>query len=163
MKHALVMMALLASATVLEAQSGPNADCSRARQVAVGSERRVPADSAAGALDFSAIDSREKAEELFRRGRLEKVFLFPLELGGADIPPNTLYVPAGVVALKAGIENDFVRPLMEKEEVTRYSARPEYQGDSFIPIAITIRAYDPGEFTCTINIWGEALVKEERS
>jgi hypothetical protein len=32
--------------------------------------------------DFSEIDSREKAEALFRRGNLEKLFLMPLEFGG---------------------------------------------------------------------------------
>jgi hypothetical protein len=36
--------------------------------------------------DFSAIDSQAKAEELFRRGDLEKLFLMPLEFGGQDIP-----------------------------------------------------------------------------
>lgn len=52
--------------------------------------------------DFSAIDSREKAEELFRRGEMEKLFLMPLEFGGTDDPRNTLYVPAGIAAAKAG-------------------------------------------------------------
>ena len=34
--------------------------------------------------DFSAIDSRAKAVELFERGDLEKLFLMPLEFGGVD-------------------------------------------------------------------------------
>ena len=39
-------------------------------------------------------------------------------------------------------------------------AIPEYQGNSFIPIAIKIVASNPGEFSTTINIWGEALTRE---
>jgi hypothetical protein len=38
---------------------------------------------------------------------------------------------------------------------------PEYQGKSFIPIAIKIVASDPGEFSTTINIWGEALARDK--
>ena len=159
MKHAWLAMILLVSATALQAQAGPSADCSRVPRAATGSERRMAVDSAVGAADFSAIDSREKAEELFRRGGLEKLLLFPPDFGGEDVPPNTLYVPAGVAALKARIENDVIGPMADKDEITQYSARPEYQGRSFIPIAITIRAYDPGEFTCTINIWGDALAR----
>src|SRR5262245_57439823 len=45
--------------------------------------------------DFSGIDSQAKAEELFRRGDLEKMFLMPLAFGGEDIPDNILYVPVG--------------------------------------------------------------------
>jgi len=155
MKHVWLTMALLVPATALQAQAGPTADCSRVPQVA-GSERQVANDSTVGTLDFSAIDSREKAEELFRRGGLEKVFLFPLDFGGEDIAPNILYVPVGVAALKARIENEVIGPMADKGEVNQYSARPEYQGRSLIPTAITIRAHDPGEFTCTIPIWGGA-------
>ncbi|MFL5384941.1 MAG: hypothetical protein ACJ8GN_20675 [Longimicrobiaceae bacterium] len=155
MKHVWLMMALLAPATALQTQAGPSADCSRVQQVA-GSDGRMTNDSTVGTRDFSAIDSREKAEELFRRGGLEKAFLFPLDFGGEDIAPNILYVPIGVAALKARIENEVIGPMVDKGEVTQYSARPEYQGRSVIPIAITIRAHDPGEFTCTIHIWGGA-------
>ena len=107
--------------------------------------------------DFSAIDSQEKAEELFRRGDLEKMFLMPLEFGGQEIPENTLYVPIGVAAIKSGVDNNIIGPLVAEGKVTQYTATPEYQGESFIPIAIKINASDPGEFSTTINIWGEAL------
>ena len=107
--------------------------------------------------DFSAIDSHAKAVELFQRGELEKLFLMPLEFGGADNELNILYVPIGVADIKAGIDNNVIGPLVEEGKVTKYTATPEYQGDSFIPIAITIVASEPGSFTTTINIWGEAL------
>jgi len=110
--------------------------------------------------DFSGIDSREKAEELFRRGDLEKLYLRPLEFGGEDNPLNTLYVPVGLADIKAGIDNNVIGPLASDGKITKYTASPEYQGKSFIPIAIKIVASDPGEFSTTINIWGEALSRE---
>jgi len=110
--------------------------------------------------DFSEIDSRAKAEELFRRGQLEKLLLMPLEFGGEDIPVNTLYVPIGVADIKAGIDNNVIAPLAAEGKFTKYTATPEYQGKSFIPIAINIVASDPGEFSTTINIWGDALARD---
>jgi hypothetical protein len=83
----------------------------------------------------------------------------PLEFGGSDIPPNTLYVPVGIAGIKAGIDDDVIGPLVEEGKVTSYTATPEYQGKSFIPIAIRIVASDPGQFSTTINIWGEALTR----
>ena len=111
--------------------------------------------------DFSAIDSQEKAEELFRRGDLEKLHLMPLEFGGEDIPLNTLYVPVGVAAVKAGIDNNIIGPLAAEGKITKYTATPEYQGQSFVPIAIKIVASNPGKFTTSIHIWGDALTRNK--
>jgi hypothetical protein len=113
--------------------------------------------------DFSAIDSQAKAEELFRRGDLEKLLLMPEAFGGSDNPLNTLYVPLGVGAIKSGIDENVIAPLAAEGTVTQYQAKPEYQGKSFIPIAITIVASNPGSFSTTINIWGEALTRKQRS
>lgn len=110
--------------------------------------------------DFSEIDSQTKAMLLFQRGDLEKLFLMPLEFGGVDSPLNTLYVPVGVAAIKAGIDNNIIRPLAEEGKISHYQAKPEYHGKSIVPIAITIVASNPGEFTTTIKIWGEALTRE---
>jgi hypothetical protein len=110
--------------------------------------------------DFSGIDSREKAEALFRRGEMEKLFLMPPEFGGDDGPHNTLFVPVGVAAVKAGIDQNVVAPLAEEGTITRYSATPEYQGSSFIPTAVRITASDPGQFSTVIAIWGEALARD---
>lgn len=107
--------------------------------------------------DFSAIDSRKKAEALFRRGELEALFLMPLELGGIDDPRNVVFVPVGIAAVKAGIDQNVIAPLVEEGRVSRYAATPEYQGRSFIPIAIRVEASDPGQFSSTIDIWGDAL------
>jgi hypothetical protein len=109
--------------------------------------------------DFSAIDSREKAEALFRRGELEKLYLMPLDFGGTDDPHNVLYVPVGIAAIKDEIDANVIAPLAEEGTITQYRAVPEYQGRSFIPIAIQVVASDPGQFSSTINIWGDALTR----
>jgi hypothetical protein len=110
--------------------------------------------------DFSHIDSQAKAEALCRQGELEKLFLMPLEFGGEDNPLNVPYVPIGVAAIKQGMDVNTIQPLIEAEKVSQYKAEPEYQGESFVPIAVKITAWNPGEFTATINIWGEALGRE---
>jgi hypothetical protein len=109
--------------------------------------------------DFSGIDSPAKVEVLLRRGDLEKLFLMPLELGGKDIAQNVVYVPVGLAAVKAGIDSRIIGLLAGKGKITEYKATPVYQGRSFIPIAIKIAASNPGEFTTTINIWGQALAR----
>ena len=110
--------------------------------------------------DFSGVDSPAKAERLFRRGELEKLFLMPLEYGGEDSPVNTLYVPPGVAEVKAGIDTNLIGRLAAEGKVSRYKADVEYQGKSVVPIAITVTAWDPQEFSSTINIWGDALGRE---
>lgn len=110
--------------------------------------------------DFSDVDSLAKAKGLYRKGKLEKLFCMPLDFGGQDVPENVLYVPLGVAKVKDRIDATMIRPLIEAGKVTKYTAEPEYQGDSFIPIAVKITASEPGEFTTTINIWGEALDRD---
>jgi hypothetical protein len=112
------------------------------------------------APDFSAIDSLAKAEELFRQGKLEKLFLLPPEFGGQDTPLNIVFVPPGVADVKFGIDHNIIGPLVIDGKVSHYKAAPEYQGRSFIPIAIKIVGSNPGEFSTTINIWGEALGRD---
>ena len=110
--------------------------------------------------DFSAVDSLAKARQLYEDGTLEKLFLMPLEFGGQDIPPNVLYVPLGITDIKQGIDLNVIGKLAEDGTITQYSAEPEYEGNSFIPIALRIRAWDPGEFSTEIYIWGQALERE---
>jgi hypothetical protein len=107
--------------------------------------------------DFSTVDSRERAEQLARDGQLERVFLLPPRFGGQDVPENVVYVPVGMAGVKAGIDDNVIAPLAANGTVTRYVATPEYTGRSFIPVAITIVASEPGSFTTTMNLWGPAL------
>lgn len=113
--------------------------------------------------DFSHVDSVAKARELFGRGELEQLFLLPLEFGGEDLPPNVVYVPVGIAAVKSGIDRDVIGPLVADGKITSYSATPEYQGKSAIPIAIRIVGSSPGEFSATVRIWGEALARDRET
>jgi hypothetical protein len=106
-------------------------------------------------IDFSAITSFEKAEELSLQGRLEKIFLFPLEFGGEDIRPNIAFVPMEARRAKADAD-DKVVALVEEGKVSQYSASPEYKGESFVPARILISASDQAGasvFSSTITIW----------
>jgi len=113
--------------------------------------------SSGGGPDYSAVDSREKAEALVKRGELQKLLLLPAEFGGEDIPPNIVFVPPFVVELKTESDRNVVLPLAQKGTIKRYQANPTYQDKSLVPISITIVAFDPGSFTTTIAIWGKGL------
>ena len=105
--------------------------------------------------DFSEVDSLVKAQQLYRDGKLEKLYLFPLDLGGEDIPQNVVYVPVGVGQFKAQLDGT-VRKMVEVGSVSKYSATPEYKGKSFVPSKIVIRAWHPeksGSFNPTIEVW----------
>lgn len=107
------------------------------------------------ALDFSQVDSLEKAQALLSAGKLERLFLFPPEFGGQDIPRNVLYVPPGIAAIKQRIDS-MIQDLVNQGQVTKYEAQPEYKGDSFIPTKIKIAASHHekgGGVNPVINIW----------
>ena len=110
--------------------------------------------------DFSDINSKEKAEARLQSGELEKLLLMPAEFGGIDDPRNVCYVPRGFAIIKKDIDTNIIKPLIESDKVTEYLATPEYQGKSFVPIAIKIVARNPGSFTTDINIWGKALERK---
>jgi hypothetical protein len=108
--------------------------------------------------DFSHITSQSAALDLVRFGQLEPLLLLPDIFGGRDdVAANVVYVPVGLADVKRGIDENIVAPLAREGQVTRYVATPRYEGDSFIPTAITINAAEPGSFTTTIAIWGSAL------
>jgi hypothetical protein len=106
-------------------------------------------------LDYSAVDSLEKAQALYRQGKLERLFLFPLEFGGQEIPQNTLYVPPGIAAIKQQIDG-MIAKMVNEGTVSKYIAEPEYKGNSFVPGKIKIvtsHEHKAGGFNPTINIW----------
>lgn len=110
--------------------------------------------------DFSSIDSMEKAKKLVKDGTLEKILLLPIEFGGKDIPPNVVYAPVGLAKVKSRIDKNIIGPLVQKGSVGKYSAEPSYSGDSVIPNSIKIKAWEPGNFSTDINIWGDTLKKK---
>ena len=118
---------------------------------------KKPSPTPSGGPDFSDTDSRAKAEARVQRGELEKLWLLPEEFGGTDDPRNVVYVPIGFVAAKARIDTNFIKPLVADGKITEYRATPEYQGKSFVPIAIRVVASNPRCFVSDINIWGKAL------
>lgn len=112
------------------------------------------------APDFSEVTSQAQAAELAQAGQLEPLLLLPAIFGGqSGVPENIVYVPVGLAEIKRNIDENVIAPLAWEGTVTRYVATPEYTGRSFIPIAITIAASDPGSFTTTIAVWGEALTR----
>jgi hypothetical protein len=107
------------------------------------------------ARDFSEVDSLEKALALYRAGKLERLFLFPLEFGGKEIPQNILYVPIGIAAIKQRIDS-MIQDLVKQGQVSSYAAHPEYKGNSFVPGKIRINTSDPdkpGGLNPVIDIW----------
>jgi hypothetical protein len=110
--------------------------------------------------DYRNVDSREKAEDLHRKGELQELFLLPPEFGGERIPPNVVYVPPFAVELKARLDLGTISQLARDGHVTRYTATPTYEGRSVVPTQIHISATEPGNFTGTISIWGEAVQNE---
>ena len=111
--------------------------------------------------NFSSVNSRAKAEQLWQSGELQRTLLLPAEFGGEDIPPNVVYIPAFAVEMKSRIDVKVIKPLIADKKVTRYVASPEYEGDSFVPIAINISATDPGQFSARVAIWGRALADKQ--
>ena len=83
-------------------------------------------------LDFSKIDSNEKAHELYEKKILAQLYLMPLRFNGQPVLQNTLYVPPIVVTLKDRYD-DMVEDLLNKEKVNGYECKPAYRGNSFIP------------------------------
>jgi hypothetical protein len=107
--------------------------------------------------DFSHVDSQDKAEQLASRGELARLHLVPPEFGGTDDPGNLVYVPSFVVELKQETDANVIAPLVREGRVRSYAATPRYEGTSFVPVSIEIRASDPGDFETSLRIWGPAL------
>lgn len=109
--------------------------------------------------DYSAVTSREEAVRLAGRGELVPMLLLPEMFGGDDGPGNVVFVPPFAAELKRQADENVIRPLAAEGRITRYNAEPSYSGRSFVPVAVTVRAEDPGAFSQTIAIWGEGLAE----
>lgn len=106
------------------------------------------------ALDFSYIDSNEKAMRLADQGFLAPLYLMPLQFNGEESARNRIYVPSVVVELRDRYD-DMVEDLLAEEKVDGYRCYPEYKGDSFVPSKLKIEVTKGGEiiFSETIQIW----------
>ena len=122
-----------------------------------GKKTRDTGDGGGPGPDFSAVDSREKVQALVDRGELVPMLLLPEAFGGEAIPPNILHVPPFAADLKASTDANVIAPLAASGKLSRYKVEPEYEGNSFVPIAVRLIAWDPGSFNFTVAIWGKAL------
>jgi hypothetical protein len=106
--------------------------------------------------DWAQVKSLEAAQALARQGLLFKILLFPAELGGEDVPPNTVYVPRGIPESQAQIV-DTVSRMVEDGLADQMTVNAEYKGDSFVPAKIHMKIWDSsgrhGAFEPVIAIW----------
>lgn len=103
-------------------------------------------------LDYSHIDSNEKALELYNKKELVKMHLMPLDWGGEDVALNTIYVPDFALEEKAKLDAA-IEELLEQGLNLNYSASPEYKGKSFIASKLVLTVSGDKELQATIAIW----------
>lgn len=115
----------------------------------------APTPSGRAVADFSRITSRALAEAACRDGSLRPVLLMPAALGGEDAAVNVTFLPAVAADAKHAIDLLQVLPLAQQGRITRYDARPHYQGESFVPARLTIEATGPGRFHAEVRVWGD--------
>lgn len=106
------------------------------------------------AVDFSTLDSLEKAAELFSQGVLETMYIMPPRFNGKESARNRLLVPPAVVARKDQCD-DMVEKLLMEGKVNGYDCVPEYEGDNIVPRKIEVIGYMDGQpvYSETIQIW----------
>ena len=103
-------------------------------------------------VDFSMINSNEKAEKLLEKGQLEKLYLKPIQFGGKESRENIVIVPRFVTISKNNFDN-IVEELLKKGIVSDYSAEPQYKGNSYVPTSIVISVSGKTRLTQVLEIW----------
>jgi hypothetical protein len=104
-------------------------------------------------INFNEIDTIAKAEQLFHKGKLEKLYLVPPMFGGKDIIQNIIYVPIGINAAKEKVDNH-IADLLDQEKTQSYNCNLEYKDKSVIPSKLIITTGKGGKevFKTTIEI-----------
>ena len=102
--------------------------------------------------DYSAVDSRSKAEELFRDGKLALIYLMPREAGGPDGALNTAYVPVRAKQEKERIDASILDVARRGGDV-HYRANQSYNGSSFVPASITISVSGTLNAEYVLRVW----------
>lgn len=111
--------------------------------------------STAQGPDFTDVDSKQKLMALVEQGKLERVHLFPLEVGGQDSELNVVYLPIGFRDAKKKVDGTILR-MAQDGLISDLKVHPEYKGKSFVPSRIVIKASHPekpGRFDATIEVW----------
>jgi hypothetical protein len=111
-------------------------------------------------FDLAQVDSREKAESLWQKGVLGKLFMRPLEFGGDDHPLNIFYVPPAIVKEKSDVDLQVIRALMAQGRVRQYKVEPEYHATSVVPISLKVTVSEPETYCFTMDIWGPAVERQ---
>ena len=102
--------------------------------------------------DYSAVDSRGKAEELSRQGKLALIYLMPREAGGPDGSINTVYVPVRAKQEKERIDSSILEVARNGGDV-HYRTNQSYKGASFVPAKITISVTGALNAEYVLRVW----------
>jgi hypothetical protein len=115
---------------------------------------RTSAASAPGQaqVDYAQADTRDKVQALHRSGKLQRAYLFPLAAGGQDAEINVVYIPEKSAAEKAAIDSQILK-LVAGGTAIRYSAKPVYKGNSFVPSQLVISVTGAQDAQYVVNIW----------
>jgi hypothetical protein len=92
---------------------------------------------------------------LVKDGKLERVYLFPLDMGGQDIEVNAVYLPIGFNEMKKKVDATVLR-MAQDGLISNLKVVPEYKGNSFVPSRLVIKASHPdkpGRLDTTIDVW----------
>ena len=103
-------------------------------------------------MGYSDFDNLEKVKEAHKLAKLEKVYLFPLELGGKEADINILYLPKKAADMKAEIDRNILN-LANEGKIKNYTANPIYDTKSFIPNKIKIETMGSSGETYTVHIF----------
>lgn len=106
--------------------------------------------------DFAAVESVASAQALVAEGKLVPVLLFPAELGGDEIPVNTVYVTPEAAAAREAVIADLIAQI-EAGRIDKMEVEPTYKGRSVVPATIVMNVWhsrNPGERQArTIPVW----------
>jgi hypothetical protein len=107
--------------------------------------------------DFSTITTKAAANRLVREGRLVKIHLFPVELGG---PAKDRY-NIGYITPEAAEAHSLLISVLEKDAddaaIDEIRVEPHYRGNSIIPTRIRFKAWHSqragGEYETVLEVW----------
>lgn len=105
---------------------------------------------ATNGADYSDLTSKELVAAAFAQGRLIRGYLIDPMFGGTEEDVNTLPLPPQTAQLQNRINQQLVDAVQAGKEVS-LDVRPEYRGDSFVPVTLTYNAGAAGVHT--IKIW----------
>ena len=103
-------------------------------------------------IDLASITSTDQAKALFEQGKIDRVYLMPLDFGGIEASINILYIPKKQADEKRKIDQE-IYELAVDGLIKNYEANPTYQGDSFVPTSIEIKATGKQTYIRVINIY----------